>query len=219
MATRPERSIEDRLLAAQVAIDAALSDPELQAALAPFGYDVAALTAARTLYEEAQALVTAQRREYGEQFAATEAVQQAWEAADTVYMRSLKLARVAFKGNVHAYTSLGMNGRRKESLSGWLEQAELFYQGLQSEPVLLAEMARFGYDEAQVAAEAALVTAVRAANVTQENEKGQAQIITKTRDAKLDDLDDWLADFKVVAEVALADTPQQLEKFGFGAVA
>jgi hypothetical protein len=211
-------SIADRLLAAQVAIDAALTDPELQAALTPFGYDTAALTAARTLYEEAQALVTDQRREYGEQFAATEAVQQAWETADTAYKHSLKLARVIFKDDTTAQTAMGLNGRRKESLSGWLEQAALFYEGLQSDPALVAAMGRFGYDELRVAEEMALVTAVRAANVVQEREKGQAQEATKTRDARLDDLSEWLADFKAVAEVALADAPQQLERLGFGAI-
>jgi len=32
---------------------------------------------------------------------------------------------------------------------------------------------------------------------------------------RLDELDQWLADYKVIACIALEDTPQQLEKLGW----
>jgi hypothetical protein len=217
MASNPKTSIADRLLAAQVAIDAVLAEATLQAALTPFGYDAAVMTAARGLYEQAEGQTAAQQAEYGDQYAATQAVEAAITAAYTAYMRSLQLARVAFKNNLKGQTALGLNGRRKESLSGWLGQAETLYQGLAADPSLLAEMAKFGYDLAKVQAEAGLVAAVRAANVGQEREKGEAQAATKARDALLAVLDEWLADFKAVAQVALADSPQQLEMLGFGA--
>lgn len=213
MAIQP---IADRLLAAQVAIDAVLADADLQAALTPFGYDSAAMAAVRELYEEAQGLATTQTAEYGDQYAATEAVTTAWQAAETAYMRSLKLARVAFKGNAKAQAALALSGTRKSSLSGWLEQAEQFYQNLLADPTLLAGLARFGYDLIRINDEAALITALRAANVAQEREKGEAQEATQARDAKLDELADWLDDFKAVAQVALDEDAQQLEKLGFG---
>jgi hypothetical protein len=175
------------------------------------------MAAARGLYEQAEGQTAAQQAEYGDQYAATQAVEAAITAAYTAYMRSLQLARVAFKNNLKGQTALGLNGRRKESLSGWLGQAETLYQGLAADPSLLAEMAKFGYDLAKVQAEAGLVAAVRAANVGQEREKGEAQAATKARDALLAELDEWLADFKAVAQVALADSPQQLEMLGFGA--
>ncbi|MBK6325234.1 MAG: hypothetical protein KA362_11155 [Chloroflexi bacterium] len=218
MATRSKQGIGERLMAAQVAIDAVLGDGALQAALTPFGYGPERMAAGRVLFEETEALQQAQQREYGEQFGATAALEAVYAAADTAYTRSLKLARVAFKGDVRAQQGLGLNGRRKKSVSGWAEQALQFYASLLQEPDFLAAMAPFGYDAAKAQAEMDLVTAVRAANVTQENEKGDAQKATQLRDAKLDELDDWLADFKAVAEVALADDAQQLEKMGFGAV-
>ncbi len=80
-------------------------------------------------------------------------------------------------------------------------------------------MARFGFDRAKLEAGAALVQAVADADHSQEGQKGEAQQATKVRDAKLDEMDQWVADFKVIAGVALADNPQQLEKLGFGAIA
>ena len=215
---RPKRSIDERLLAAQVAIDNALGDADVLAALNVFGYDEARLNAGKGLYEEALALVNQQKAEYGDQFEATAVVQAAWEEGDAAYMRALKVARVALKGNQKARAALMLGGARKQSLSGWLEQVAAFYTNLLGDADLMAEMGNFGYDQARLEAEQALIQAVLDANLVQEKEKGEAQEATQQRDAKLDEMDEWMADFKVIALVALEENPQWLEKLGFGAV-
>lgn len=216
--TRPKRSIDERLLAAQVAIDNALGDADVLAALNVFGYDEARLNAGKALYEEAVALVNQQKVEYGDQFEATAAVRAAWEEADAAYMRTLKVARVALKGNQKARAAMMLAGTRKQSLSGWLEQATAFYTNLVGDADLMAAMANFGYDQAKLEAEGTLIQAVVDANLAQEKEKGEAQDATKQRDAKLDEMDEWMSDFKAIAQVALEENPQWLEKLGFGAV-
>ena len=218
MSKHNKLNIAERLAAAQLAIDAVLADPSVQAALTPYGYDVAAMTAARALYEEVQALTAAQKLEYGEQYEATQLFDAAWATADAAYINSLQLARIAFKKNSKGQSALGLNGRRKLSYSGWIEQATLFYQGLLATPALQAEMTKYGYNVAKWEAEYALVQAVVAANVTQEREKGEAQDATKARDAALDELDEWLSDFKAVSQIALAKMGQKLEGLGFGPV-
>lgn len=219
MAKRPKRSIDERLLAAQVAIDSALSDADLAAALGAFGYDQAKLNTGKALYTEAVTRVNKQKIEYGEQFEASAAVTAAWEQADAAYTRTLKVARVAFKDNVKAQAALMLGGVRKQSLSGWIEQATAFYDNLLGNADLLAAMAAFGYDQGKIAAEQALVQAVATANVRQETEKGEAQEATKLRDAAIDALDEWMSDFKAIATAALEEHPQWLEKLGFGPVA
>ena len=52
---------------------------------------------------------------------------------------------------------------------------------------------------------------------SQEQEKGEAQEATQQRDAAIDALDEWLSDFKVVARIALEDTPQLLEALNLAA--
>ena len=210
--------LADRLLAAQLAIDAVLTHANLQSVLTNYGYDAAAMTAAKALYEQAEALTALQQKEYGEQHAATQAVEQAWATAKTAYIRSLGLARIAFKKDPLAQTTLALGGSRKQSLTGWLKQAEQFYRNLLITPVLLAGMAPFGYDAAAVQAEYDLVLAVRAANMDQEVEKGEAHKATQTRDEVLDELDEWLSDFRAVSRIAFADDAQKLEGMGFGPV-
>ncbi|MCP4548036.1 MAG: hypothetical protein GY835_16345 [bacterium] len=212
------QTIDQRLLAAQTAIGNARSDAGILAALSIYGYDEAKLDAGQALYDEAQALVNKQKLEYGEQYEATEMVQAAWDEANTAYMRTLKIARVALKGGTKARAAMMLDKQRKRSVSGWLEQATAFYVNLLSSPDLMAAMAVFGYDQAKLETEQALVQAVADASMVQKKETGEAQEATKLRDAKLDELDEWMSDFKAVAQVALEENGQWLEKLGFGAV-
>ncbi len=187
--------------------------------LSIFGYDEVKIQAGKTLYDETQALVNQQKVEYGEQYEATEAVKSAWTEADKVYKRTLKVGRVAFKGNKKARNALVLGDARKKSLSGWLQQAIPFYDNLLKQADLIAAIETFGYTQTKLEVEQKLVKAVFDANQLQETEKGDAQEATENRDAKLDALDDWMVDFKEIAEAALEDNPQRLEKLGFGSVA
>ncbi len=104
-------------------------------------------------------------------------------------------------------------------MSGWLQQAIPFYDNLLKQADLIAAIETFGYTQAKLEVEQKLIKAVFDANQLQETEKGDAQEATENRDAKLDALDDWMVDFKEIAEAALEDNPQRLEKLGFGSVA
>lgn len=213
--TRPKRSIDERLLEAQVAIDNSLSNPVILDAVTLFGYDQARLQAARALYDETMALVVAQKLEYGEQYEATATVDTAWKAADLAYKKALKISRVVFKDNAKAQAALGLSGSRKLSLSGWLQQATTFYTNLLNSPDFIAVMATYSYDQTKLEAESTLVQAVAIAKAAQDKERGEAQEATKLRDAKLDELDQWLSDYKAIAHVALDESPQQLEQLGW----
>lgn len=215
MATKSTISIAERLFNAQRAISNTLKTPEILAAVTPFGYDQLRLEAARAVYEETADLVNLQEKEYGEQYEATQNVKDAWEEAAVAYSAALKIARIAFRGNKAAAGALQLTGTRKQSLSGWLKQARSFYGNLLKDPALVVIMAAYSYDQTKLEAEAALVQAVSDASDAQDTERGQAQAATLARDAKLDELDQWLADYKAIAEVAFADSPQMLEQLGW----
>ena len=68
--TQNRRSIDDRLMAAQVAIDNAKSDSEIATLLNEFGYDPTRLDEGKAFYDSAQDLHQKQKTEYGEQYAA-----------------------------------------------------------------------------------------------------------------------------------------------------
>jgi hypothetical protein len=188
--------------------------PEVSAALAEFGYDGTRWSEGNALLRRAEDLVVAQRKEYGDQYEATEAVQAAWTTADGAYSKTLKIARLAFADDVQATTALKLSGPRKASLAGWLDQAQVFYGNLVAQPRLVAALAKYGYSAAKVTAEKALVETVHARVQAQAKETGEAQQATADRDAAVTNLDAWAAELRAVVKVALADRPQVLEMVG-----
>jgi len=209
-----DRSIDTLLNEAQVAIDNALNNPKILSYLSDFGYNTARIQQGQKLYTVAAAAQLAQTAEAGGQISATATVNEAWAAAKKSYIRWVKVARVALKGNDGAATQLALSGKRKESLSGWLAQAKQFYSNALSDKGILKSLQAFGITEQKLKAGLAEIQAIEAANLVQEKEKGEAQAATQKRDAALDELQDWLSDYLAIAKVALEEDPQLLEGLG-----
>jgi hypothetical protein len=213
--TRSMKSIAQRLLDAEMSIKGTLNNPQILTAVTPFGYDQTRMEAGLALFDEARLLTELQGKEYGEQYKATSTLEQTQAQADVAYRAALKIARVAFEGDDSARKALLLNGVRKKSMSGWLEQTRHFYNNLLRSPAFLAIMAAYNYPQAKLEAEAAMVEAVQTTHELQNKERGEAQAATKRRDAKLAEMDKWVAAYKKVAEVALAASPQAMEQLGW----
>jgi hypothetical protein len=206
--------IDEFLLSSRVMIENALSDPGIKMALANYGYTEEKLQAGKVLYDEASGLQSSQKKEYGEQVAATAELNNNWDAANREYMKTLKIARVAFKDNLKANKAVMLYGSRKESLSGWLEQAKVFYANILGDSELKNLLSGYGYTQEKLQQEAGHIEHIVGKHLQQKKELGEAQEATETRDKKLDELAKWVSDLRAVAKVALGDNPQQLEKLG-----
>ena len=196
---------------AELLITNALEHPEIAAALDALGYDVAAIQEGQALFDVARALYDAQIREYGEQHAATQAFLAASQQADKAYAAHRRLAKVAFKSDPQRQTDLHLNDRKPQAFNPWYEQARHFYTALVSDTAAQTQLARFKITLEALSAAQAQVEPTMSLKTAQKQETGEAQEATQQRDAAIDALDEWLADFKVVACIALDDTPQLLE--------
>jgi hypothetical protein len=204
-------TIDSKLLSAQVAIDNALGNVPVKSALAMFGYDETKLNEGKALYEQA---LTSQKQEYGEQFTATDALDSALSLANSVYMRHVKVARVALKGNRGAWQTLDLDGRRKKSYSGWVKQSKVFYTNALAGESLKATLTTYGMTDTVLTDALSKVKDVETKLAAQLKEKGDAQSATEIRDTAFDDLQDWMSDFITIARVALEGQPQLLESIG-----
>lgn len=207
-------SYDDLFNAAQLAIDSALANPELQDYLTPFGYPPDELSNGRALYDAAFSAHSKQKQDQAEQLGATAELDRLREAVNKTYIRHVKLARVAFKKETVAVAKLALSGERKRSFTGWLGQVQQFYTALAGDTQLQQRLERFGVTADLIAQVQADIQAVIEANVTRETERGEAQQATKDRDAALDALLDWHSDFIAVARIALEEKPQLLETLG-----
>lgn len=196
-----DRTIAGRILFSQNAITNALNVPTIQSALANFGYDEAKLGEGASLLETAQTLQDKQVKEYGEQFSATDELHLVKANANSLYLVHLKLARIALKDNRGLQESLMLNGRRKLSNSGWLHQAKTFYTNALSNPEIAQSLLPFGLTAEKLTEAQNLVLDVESKLATQLTEKGEAQQATANRDQALDDLMEWISDFKTVAKL------------------
>lgn len=207
-------SIDTYLDRARIAIDNALANETLLNALSEWGYTSERLQIGKTLYEAAAAAQRQQTQEYGEQIGATATLERSREAARKTYNRLIKVARAVLDDNPGALQELGLTGRRKQSLSGWLAQAEQFYRNALNNTTLLTTLGDYGITAAKLEAGLAEIQTVRNNKLIQETEKGEAQNATKVRDAAFEDLDTWLSRYLEIATAALEDQPQLLESLG-----
>lgn len=208
MPPRPKQSTAEQLNAAQIAISNSLTDPQINSAVAQYGYPMAKLNAGKALYEAALAAVNAQKSGQGDQRNSTANVKAAEKAARDAYQAAAQVARAAL--SKEDQTTLGLTGKEPRDIAGFLQAAYTLFDNAASTGLLTD----YGYDEARLAAERAKIAAFDTANQTQELAKGAAQQATQEQDAALAALNDWLAQYLKIAKVALRGKPQLLEKIG-----
>jgi hypothetical protein len=209
-----KHSLADFLQGAKTLIENAATVSEISSALALYGYDGARLEEGRKLWSETDALVKKQSLDLGGRFEATQEFDKAWTSANAAYMKALKVARVAFGDDAKAIAALKLYGPRKQTLAGWIEQAETFYANLAADSGLSGRLTRYGYDQAKLKAEAAAVESVRQRTQAKVQGSGTAQASTAARDKKLRELDAWVSELRTIARVAFYENPQELEKLG-----
>jgi hypothetical protein len=209
-----DRKISSRLLQADVAISNAMEHEEVKQLLAGYGYEEMVLQQGKDLQADASGKQQVKVKEYAEKEDSTGALGNAFVKASETYMQHVKIARIAFKNDVKLYSALMLAGNRKQSYTGWMEQADMFYsQALRSDEAK-AGLARFGITEAKLLAAQAQADEVRNLLKAQKTEDAEAQDATQERDKALDKLDEWFGDFKQIARIALAGHPQYLEMLG-----
>ena len=171
-------SLADFLQGSKTLIENASTLPEIATALASYGYDAARFEEGRRLWAEADSLAKKQSLDSGGRSGATQELDKAWTVANKSYMKALKIARIAFGEDPKAIAALKLYGPRKQSVAGWIEQAETFYANLAADPVLAGRLRRYGYDSARLGSEATQVEAVRSKTQVTQHNRSNATVST-----------------------------------------
>lgn len=206
-------SLADFMNRMRLVLDAIASNSTIAAAMAAFGYDPARTQEGQTLLDTLTAAHSDQIKEYAEQFAATEAVNQAFEAADKTYGLHRALGKRLFAVDTLAHRQLLLNEPKARRRSDWLIQGGGFYTRLLAMPEWVAAMGTFGQTQAMLEAAQTAVNNVTTLDSTQKKEISEAQTATLQRDELYSEARVWLATAVEVAHFALADNPQLIEAF------
>lgn len=207
-------TMAERLVSAKLAITNALAEKDVSEALTELGFDEARLQAGFELYRQAEELYQLQRKEYSDQFQATEALFTAWQEARLVHQKYVTVARLALVGHPGLKNSLGLNEDQPFSLPDWLTRARLFYTAALQSQEIQDKLTEFAVTQEKLQAGLDLVDQVESLNSRQEVEKGEAQQATRDRDAAFARLDKFMYAFNQVARLLLTDKPEHLEKLG-----
>lgn len=188
--------------------------PDIAPLLARRSYPATTITAKQAKLTALEGLVLAQVKEYGEQYEATKNYNDAIAALYPDYIEHIELARMKFKNDTAAKTTLGLKGKRKESQSGITAQGLQFYKGILDNADYTAAMDSKGVDAAELQAAKAGFENLTNLAIAQAKETGEAQEATAERDEVYDDFKEWMDEFLATAQIALRKTPQLMEKLG-----
>jgi hypothetical protein len=179
-----------------------------------YGYTPERVAEGQVKLENVKQLTALHAEEYSDQYVATGTQNRSWTDVYAKYMITLKVVRVAFHRETGKLQDFHATGKRHRSLSGWLNDARIFYTNLQQTPGALETMALYGYMAERLQEEQQQVEEVARLHSKQLEETGGAQQSTKERDKAFDDLCDWFSDLRAVARIALYEKPQLLEGLG-----
>lgn len=207
-------TISDFLHQCNLRIMGAMNDETILTSLSGLGYNAERLNAGKILLEEVIMLNQKFMKENAELAQAYDLRNKEREEADSLYIKYFTLAKIAFAHDSAAFVALHLNARTTPSLNGWLSQTKNFYTLLLQNQNWTDSLQAFNVSRQDLEAGLKEVLDVEAAASVILKEKGEAQDAVDKRDAKLDELNRWINDFESVARLALAASPQQLEKLG-----
>lgn len=191
-----------------------ISDNRILSAVELFGYNTDKLRKGETILNQAIELNEMIRKEYGDVEQAFMLRDQKRDQAHTTYMQFVAIGRVALKNHTDAMSTLELNGRRVYTYGKWVAQVKSFYNNLEKNNAWMEVMATFGMNSEKLALGRQQLMDTEQFEEEIKKEKGDAQEVTERRDAKFDELAEWINDYEVIVKVALADSPQLMEKLG-----
>jgi hypothetical protein len=205
--------ISARLGKIKLSLDNASAD-DVQAVISKNGYDKVEIKVAMDMYEDTYDKHEKQKKEYGEQYAATDEYNAAREKANKEYKKNLGIARVVFKDDRQVKESLMLDGLRHKNYDDWFEQVRVFYKNALNSADIKTALAKRGVTEAVLQDGWKLAEETDAANAKQQNENSEAVKATAVRDAALDALEKWFSDFSNICHAVMEDYPELIRKLG-----
>lgn len=208
------QNLDDYLSEASIALINS-SDAEIAPLLVTRGYTSAIIAAKITERGNLETLVNTQKKEYGDQYQATQNYNNAAATLHPKYIEHIAIGRITFANDIAAKTTLGLSGKRKRSNSSYCSQALQFYKNVLDNATYKTALAAKGVTDAELQAGKTGYANLADLEAKQAKETGEAQGATAKRDKAVDDFGAWYSDFKTMAKIALSSKPQLREKLGW----
>jgi len=214
MSLKTSNTISNLLSSARLAFKNALNFPDILERVSEYGFDTERLQRSMQIHEEAFQATETQEGAVGDKEDHTAKTNKARMAAWDLYQSLAKVARAIFLRQPANLTKLELQGRMPRTTHGFLKRAYTLFDNALAMPELQAALLEYGYDEARLTEQRAIIAAYEEADHLQEAAKGTSQQATVVQNRALARLRDEYAQFRKIARVALRENPQLLEKLG-----
>ncbi len=194
-----------------LAVEATLQHEGIAANMARFGYDETRMQEAKNKLGSVRIWDTKHFDHIGMQKKATKDIKSERKQVDKIYIKHLKLARIALEDHSNFWDLLKLEGERHQALPNWLDQVGSFYFNYERVADILAS---YNITQEEVEQVKAMLEAIQDYRVAQSMSKSHAQEATRQRNKVSRELDEWMQEFMYVAKLALKDNPQYLEALG-----
>ncbi len=205
-------SIEKELLNMKIAFSNA-QKPAILNCLQNVGYSKDRLNGYLGKIAEVEKLMQEQKKKQGEKCAKTHELRQNWNEIDKIYKRDLAFARIFFKDNIQAQTTLELSGKRKATFDGWHEQVRHFYAQIQSNSMFLDKMQPAGVTEQKINCIINRLKTISLLKIEQKKQMGEIRKITEKRNEILNELSPHYSELIKFAKMFVTDK-QLLESIG-----
>jgi hypothetical protein len=208
------REIEELIGETELSLGASLRNPRIKAYLLNYKYDETKLAVGTSLLKEVKSFYQKRITDGGSQLVATSLLEKAIEEFKPVYNEHLTLGRLILKHQPEKKIQFSISGERKNDFTGYVLQAENFYETVLADEEMLTQYDGLGITKENLENGPVLIAKIRDANFDQEGAKSAAQEATFDRNHAVSKLADWASDFRVILKLALAPEPQLLEAAG-----
>ncbi len=159
-------------------------------------------------------LVDAQKKEYQEQSLAFDTFNEERHEVQHTHDRTLKLISTMSRNDENLQDRIQFPNGKSIAIEKWFEITIAFYSSLLRETEFLGTLAQFKVTPERLESEREGVNNLKLLRDDAMKEKGEAQEATRTRNEKLDALEDYCIELRVLAEIAMEEKPQLMEKLG-----
>jgi hypothetical protein len=214
MALKNSNSQAEILEISRIALQNVETNPIIKPLIEALGYNTAKIDEGKALLNEAKTQFNTNKSLEDTRAKAYKDFEDLKAKIEINYSKDRKKAKIIYKQDALVLKELGIKGIVPKSYVKWLETVNLFYNLLNTDAAILAELAPLQVTQEHVTALIADLNSLEDLRAAYIQAKGNAQNATKTKNKAFKYLEKWMSDFYAVARLALEDEPQLLESLG-----
>ncbi len=190
------------------------SHHDIKAVINSFGMDETKIAEGWVIYNNAVDIWEHYKKENTESKIASNSYRATYSNLRLLYRKHRYFTLIFFKKQPDIIVRLGIKDSYPAKYKDFFEKVKLFYETISSTPAIQTEMTKIKITSEVVTSALAMYEALIKDQTNYEKDLNESQDPTKSKNAALLALKEWMDDFDAIAKIALHDKPELLESLG-----